>query len=86
MSSYGRGTNRLELRVDPEARPGWVFAKQTTVHVGDEVYTAEGAAEVVRIFGKTSNGSPLLELRLVGQSKRQFFASCSNVLVAPRAV
>jgi hypothetical protein len=76
--------NRVDLRVDPSARPGWVPCTEGNVAVGDEVYTAEGAAEVVRILGKTSEGGRLLELRLIGQAKRPFFAACANVLMPPR--
>jgi hypothetical protein len=72
-----------ELRVDATARPGWILATERSAAVGEEVYTAEGPAEVVRILGKTSTGCRLLELRLAGQPRRAFFAACSNVLVAP---
>jgi hypothetical protein len=72
------------LRVDATAKPGWVPGTERAAVVGEEVFTAEGTAEVIRVLGKTGDGSRLLELRLVGQSKRPFFAACSNILVAPR--
>ncbi|MEJ2206609.1 MAG: hypothetical protein P8170_21165 [Gemmatimonadota bacterium] len=46
---------------------------------GDEVYCVEGRAEVIRLLGRTSDGSRLLELRC-GDRPQPFFASSSNVL------
>jgi hypothetical protein len=40
-------------------------------------------AEVIKLHGKTSDGSRLLELRLVEEKAPPFFASSSNVLVRP---
>jgi glutamine synthetase len=74
-----------ELYVNHEARPGW----QTGVHriptQGEEVYCASGPALVVRVLGKTGDGSRLLELRLPDPRAKPFFAAASNVLVAPAA-
>jgi hypothetical protein len=42
-------------------------------------------AEVVKVLGKTGDGSRLLELRLPDTSAKPFFAAASNVLVAPPA-
>jgi hypothetical protein len=40
-------------------------------------------AEVVRILGKTGDGSRLLELRLLEKDAPPFYAAASNVLVMP---
>jgi hypothetical protein len=50
------------------------------------VQCAEGLAEVVRIGGKTGDGSRLLELCLPDRPRQPFFAAASNVLVPPRSV
>jgi hypothetical protein len=40
-------------------------------------------AEVVRVLGKTGNGSRLLQLRLLDRTAPPFHAAASNVLVEP---
>jgi len=40
-------------------------------------------AEVVRILGRTGDGSRLLQLRLIGRTAPPFHAAASNVLVEP---
>ena len=44
------------------------------------VYCTEGPAEVIRVLGRTSDGSRLLELRCSARPQ-PFFVSSSNVLV-----
>ena len=44
---------------------------------------AEGMAEVVRLLGKTGNGTRLLELKLLDGTRQPFFAEASNVRVPP---
>jgi hypothetical protein len=51
--------------------------------VGEYVYCVEGPAEVVKLLGKTGDGSRLLELRFPGR-REPFFAAASNVLLAER--
>jgi hypothetical protein len=71
------------LTVDQEQQPGWRRASEQMPAVGDMVHCAEGLARVVRIAGKTGDGSRLLELALPDRPKHPFFAAASNVLVAP---
>ena len=86
MASYGAGRLRAEmnLHVDGEARPGWRSAVDVPVSEGDTVYCAEGQATVVKVLGKTGDGSNLLELKLPTANAKPFFAAASNVLVEPR--
>jgi hypothetical protein len=83
MASYGNSSNRIsreDLRVDA-TQPGWLSASERLPAVGDRVKCAEGLAEVVRIAGKTGDGSRLLELILPDRPRQPFFAAASNVLV-----
>jgi hypothetical protein len=52
--------------------------------VGDRVHCTGGLADVVKILGKASDGTRILELKLVEIVAPPFFAAASNVLVAPR--
>lgn len=70
------------LRVDPGARPGWSIADRRTPPPGTAVYCTEGPAEVTKVCGKTSDGSRLLELRLLDRTAPPFYAAASNVLTA----
>jgi hypothetical protein len=85
--AYGAGGNRIpreSLRIS-EPRPGWLSASEHLPVIGELVQCAEGMAEVVRIAGRTGDGSLLLELALPDRPVRHpFFAAASNVLVAPR--
>jgi hypothetical protein len=87
MASYGHSSRRISrdsLRVSPsEERPGWVAATHRLPSKGELVCCAEGLAEMGRVLGRTSDGSPLLELILPDRPKHPFFAAASNVLVAP---
>jgi|GEM_PF-1092599 len=71
------------LRVDRSARPGWKTGKEQPPDPGQLVYCTEGMAEVVRVVGKTGDGSRLLELRLLEKEAPPFYAAASNVLVKP---
>lgn len=73
------------LRVDRSARPGWKTGAEQPPRPGQAVYCTEGMAEVVRILGKTGDGSRLLELRLLEKDAPPFYAAASNVLVMPEA-
>lgn len=81
------GNNRRvedsKLRVKTEERPDWSSGAEVLPEVGGQVYCTEGVAEVVRILGKTGDGSRLLELRLPDPKAKPFFAAASNVLTAP---
>jgi len=71
------------LRVDRSARPGWKTGREQPPDPGQLVYCTEGMAEVVRVVGKTGDGSRLLELRLLEKEAPPFYAAASNVLVMP---
>ena len=53
--------------------------------VGDRVYCTGGLAEVKRLLGKATDGTRILELKLIDVVAAPFFAAASNVLVAPRS-
>lgn len=74
-----------DLMVRHDDRPGWVTGAERVPTVGEEIYCAQGVGEVVRVCGKTGDGSRLLEIRLPVTGARPFFAAASNVLVAPAA-
>lgn len=87
MSTYMNSSRRLSgrgLRVDQALWPGWVDASDQLPCIGEEVKCTEGSAVVVRVLGKTGDGSRLIELSLPDRPKHPFFAAASNVLVAPR--
>ncbi len=80
--------NRIDLNdllVKRAAHPDWPTGAERVPEVGEEVYCVEGVAQVVKILGRTGDGSRLLELKLVQDAKaKPFFAAASNVLVQPR--
>ena len=87
MAPYGVGLRRtpdLKLRVDTESHPDWRSGAEAMPAVGDNVYCTDGMAQVVRVLGKTGDGSRLLELKLPDPSAKPFFAAASNVLIAPK--
>ena len=71
---------RESLRITSVEPPGWEPAAGRLPHVGEHVYCTEGPAQVVKLLGRTSDGSRLLELRCTDRAQ-PFFASSSNVLV-----
>ena len=83
LSDSTRRMSRDELAVRRDTHPDWTTAAERLPVVGEEVFCAEGSAEVVRILGKTGDGSRLLELRVMGAKPHTFFAAASNVLVNP---
>jgi hypothetical protein len=83
LSDSTRRMSRDELSVKREDHPDWGTAAERLPAVGEEVFCAEGYAEVVRVLGKTGDGSRLLELRVNGLKPHTFFAAASNVLVNP---
>jgi len=80
------GLKPQDQRVDREARPDWPTGAERAPEVGDVVYCTAGMGTVLRVLGRTGNGSRLLELRLPSAGKVSFFASGSNVLMAPRSL
>lgn len=84
--SNARRIERETLTVDHEARPGWISGVERIPGAGEEVLCAAGAATVIRLLGRTSDNSRLLELKLVSGDGKPFFAAASNVLVPPKPV
>ncbi len=85
MSSHPQSSRRIHpetLKIDTASHPGWKTGLEQMPILGDQVLCTDGLAQVVRILGKTQNGSRLLELRLP-ERRDSFFAAASNVLVAP---
>ena len=84
QNSKSKRMSDAELYVNTDARPGWASGAERTPTVGEQVYCAGGTGEVIRVHGKTGDGSRLLELRLSDDPKaKPFFAAASNVLVQP---
>lgn len=73
-----------ELVVDKTAQPEWAGGHENGVVAGDVVLCTAGLAQVLKVRGKTGDGSRLLELKLVEGDPHPFFAAASNVLVRPR--
>lgn len=91
MSSYGSSNNSRRMRaedlvVNEDTHPGWVSGLDRLPATGEHVFSAGGMAEVVRVLGKTSNGSRLLELRLLDRVNPPFFVAASNVRVPPEPI
>ncbi|HEX6133717.1 MAG TPA: hypothetical protein VFZ24_07135 [Longimicrobiales bacterium] len=78
-----RGLSAANLSIDGSNHPGWVNGTSRAVQVGEEVLCTAGLASVVRVHGKTGDGSRLLELQLREGKHPPFFARASNVLLAP---
>ena len=74
------GDSRDDLRISSMEPTGWEPSSGRVPNVGDFVYCTEGPARVVKVLGRTSDGSRLLELRCDGASQ-PFFASSANVLL-----
>jgi hypothetical protein len=72
------------LRVDATAHPEWISGTERLPSAGEYVRCTAGLAQVIRLLGKTGDGSRLLELRL-NDAKQPFFVAASNVLVPPQS-
>ncbi len=79
-----RRLRNADLRVDPSSHPGWEPSDSRAPRKGDTVFCTEGRAEVSRVCGKTSDGSRLLELRILDRQAPPFYAASSNVLLPAR--
>ena len=73
-----------ELLVDETARPGWVSGGEQLPSIGDQVYCTDGMAEVIRHCGKTTEGHRILELKILDERTKPFYASATNVRVEPK--
>ena len=71
---------RESLEITSIEQPGWHVGSGEIPAAGQSVYCVEGEAEVLRVLGRVSDGSRLLELRLPDRPK-PYFASSNNVLV-----
>lgn len=77
-----KNTSRLarkRLDISSYEKDGWCVVEQTP-EVGAEVVSIEGLAKVLKVLGKVSDGSRLLELEIVDRDGPPFFAPTSNVL------
>jgi hypothetical protein len=83
IHNNSRRISPAELHVDHATHPGWTSGVERVPMVGEQVYCTSGLAEVVKLLGKTGDGSRLLELKLPEVAAKPFFAAASNVLVAP---
>jgi hypothetical protein len=63
-----------------DSSPDWATADRLPA-VGEIVMCTGGRAEVIKLCGKTSDGSRLLELKLIDEKAAPFFAASSNVLL-----
>lgn len=72
--------SRDSLRISSVEPQGWSPASGRLPRVGEHVYCTDGPATVVRVLGRTSDGSRLLELRC-NEHSQPFFASSSNILL-----
>jgi len=68
------------LKVNSTDLDGWSITPERTPLVGDFVHCVDGRAEVMRVHGRTSSGSRLLELKVDGSEGKAYFAPTSNVL------
>jgi hypothetical protein len=85
MATHPQNSRRIHpetLKIDSAGHPGWKTGAEQLPSVGDQVLCTDGMAEVVRVLGRTQNGSRLLELR-IAERRDSFFAAASNVLIAP---
>jgi hypothetical protein len=81
-----RSQNALRMedfRVQLTDRPGWVWGSTRVPEKGEEIFCAAGIGMVKELHGKTGNGSRLVQIEFADPKKRPFFASTSNVLLAP---
>jgi hypothetical protein len=82
-SNSSRRSSVEDFLVSPSDRPGWVNGNDHGLSVGQQVYCAGGEGTVQAVLGKISDGSRLIEVRLADPDAKPFFASSSNLLVAP---
>lgn len=71
-----------ELKV--ETTSDWTTSDRLP-SVGEIVLCTGGRAQVIKLHGKTSDGSRLIELKLLDEQGPPFFAASSNILVAAQA-
>jgi hypothetical protein len=81
MSIYNNssGARREQLRISSHPLAGWAVSDQPP-SVGSVVVSVDGYAEVMRVLGRLTDGSRLLELKFLGEKRPPYFAATSNVL------
>ena len=81
MQNNSSARVKLEaLRASSIAMAGWSVSPDRIPIVGEFVHCVDGRAEVVRLRGRTSSGSRILELRVEGSDGKAYYAAASNVL------
>ena len=81
FNNSSRRMKAEELKVCAETAADWMESDRLPA-VGEVVYCTGGRAEVIKLHGKTSDGSRLIELKLLDEHAAPFFAASSNILVA----
>ena len=80
-------SNRIrpaDLRVScGDDRTHWVLGSERRPTIGEQVVCTGGVGVVVAVRGKTTDGSPLVQIQLEEQGNAAFYAAASNVFVAP---
>jgi hypothetical protein len=82
-SNSTRRMRTEDLHVDAGEYPEWVSGADALPCEGQTVFCTAGLAEVVKVLGKTGDGSRLLELKIHDGRRPPFFVAASNVRVAP---
>ena len=59
MNNSSRRIERATLEVDRTVNPDWISGAERTPTAGEEVFCTGGVATVVKVLGKTSDGSRL---------------------------
>lgn len=83
---FNNSANRVrpqDLQIDKTVQPDWAAGTDAKLVAGDVVLCTAGLATIIRLRGKTGDGSRLLELKLVEGDPHPFYAAASNVLVRP---
>jgi hypothetical protein len=81
FSNSSRRMTAEGLKVNADSEPDWKMATERLPTIGEIVKCTGGMAEVIKLHGKTSDGSRLIELKLVAEKAPPFYAAASNVLV-----
>lgn len=69
------------LKVASGSDTDWHPCADRLPTVGEIVKCTGGMAEVIKLHGKTSDGSRLIELKLIAEKAPPFYAASSNILV-----
>jgi hypothetical protein len=69
------------LKVAAGGDAEWQPCEERLPSVGEIVKCTGGMAEVIKLHGKTSDGSRLIELKLIAEKAPPFYAASSNILI-----